>query len=134
MKDKAELVRAWLRKSRSRALAMNASRQAGALDAACFGAQQAVEKCLKAYLIHRGVKVPFTHNLARLVELASRQDGAFAELVSVVEPLTPYAVELRYDEGFWPTAEDAQRAGASAASVMAFVVERLPEGTAEEQG
>jgi len=132
MKENADLVRGWLRKSRSDALAMRASLEAGALDAACFHAQQAVEKCLKAYLIHVGVEFPFTHNLTRLVELASQEDRCFGELAARVEPLTPYAVELRYDEGFWPSQEDARRAANTAESVMDFVIERLPQEMGEE--
>ncbi len=45
---------------------------------------------------------------------------------SVVAPLTPYAVELRYDEEFWPSVEVAQTASASALSVKAFVLSKLP--------
>lgn len=134
MKAKADLVQGWLQKARSDALAMNASRQAGALDAACFHAQQAVEKCLKAYLIHHEVEFPFTHNLARLVELASRKDEAFGSLIDQVEPLTPYAVELRYDDAFWPLEAVARDAAATAESVMDFILARLPdEITAEQQ-
>jgi HEPN domain-containing protein len=58
MKGKAELVRGWLRKAFSDLAALDASLQADALDAACFHAQQAAEKFLKAFLIHNAVDFP----------------------------------------------------------------------------
>jgi HEPN domain-containing protein len=74
---------------------------AQALDTACFHAQQAVEKCLKAFLAHRNVEFPYTHNLAKLIEICAGLDPAFRSLLPAVAPLTPYAVELRYDDSFW---------------------------------
>jgi HEPN domain-containing protein len=50
MKDRAELCAGLLRKARNDGIAMEASLAAGALDSACFHAQQMVEKSLKAYL------------------------------------------------------------------------------------
>lgn len=132
MKDKSDLVRGLLRKSRSDAKVMRASKDVGALDAACFHAQQAVEKALKAYLAHHGISFPYTHNLAKLVELAGQVDERFSGLVSVVEPLTPYAVEARYDEDFWPTRDDVDRALVSADSATDFIIECLPEEIGKE--
>src|SRR5919109_3562814 len=57
----------------------------------CFHAQQAVEKALKAVLIHAAVDFPFTHDLEELLD-------TFTEAGIVVPPdflevgsLTPYA-------------------------------------------
>jgi len=44
MKEKADLTAGWLRKAASDIVSMEASRAAGALDAACFHAQQAAPK------------------------------------------------------------------------------------------
>jgi len=126
MKERTDLVRGWLRKAQSDEVAMNASLDAGALDAACFHAQQSAERNLKAYLIHTGVDFPPTHNLTKLVELCCAKDPGFRSLVSVVESLTPYAVELRYDEEFWPDEAVAREARAAAAAVKEFVLARLP--------
>jgi len=126
MKEKADLTRGWIRKARSDELAMDASLGAGAFDAACFHAQQTAEKYLKAYLIHADVKFPFTHNLAKLVECCAGRDASFRSLTAVVAPLTPYAVELRYDEDFWPSAEVAQEARSLTLAVRDFVVGKLP--------
>ena len=75
MKDAAELCRALLRKARSDRIAMEASLSAQAFDAACFHAQQMVEKCLKAFLAYRHVPFPYTHNLTKLAEKAATVDA-----------------------------------------------------------
>ena len=126
MKNNADLVRGWLKKARSDELALDASVEAGALDAACFHAQQAAEKYLKAFLTHTGIAFPYVHNLSKLVELCTGQDASFQSLLTTVEPLTPYAVELRYDHEFWPSREVAEEAKALAGAVRDFVLKKLP--------
>ena len=126
MKDADELCRGLLRKARSDRVAMEASLSAQALDAACFHAQQMAEKSLKAFLAHQSVAFPYTHNLTKLIELAARIDQTFRSLLPAVSPLTPYAVELRYDDSFWPSQEVAAEARASALAVLSFVLDRLP--------
>ena len=128
MKEKADLARGWLKKARSDEVAMDASLDAGALDAACFHAQQTAEKYLKAFLIHADVEFPFTHNLAKLVELCTEVAPSFRSLISVVEPLTPYAVEMRYDDEFWPSVEVAREARRLARTVKESVLSQLPLG------
>jgi HEPN domain-containing protein len=95
MKERRDLVVGLLRKAASDEVAMDASLAAGASDAACFHAQQAAGKYLKAYLTFVGVEFPFTHNLAKLVELCATKAASFKTLFPVVAPLAPYAVELR---------------------------------------
>lgn len=66
--------------------------------AAGFHAQQAVEKALKALLCASDLDYPRTHDLE---SLASRLVGSpFALPFSPARfrPLTPYAVDFRYDE------------------------------------
>jgi hypothetical protein len=53
-------------------------------------------------------------------------DATFTSLLPVVAPLTPYAVELRYDDSFWPSEDVAEEARSSALAVLRFVLERLP--------
>ncbi len=98
MSGNADLVRGWLLKAQSDLTALKASRRPGALDAACFHGQQAAEKFRKGFLTHHGADFPFTHNLAKLTKLCAKFDPAFLELLPVVEPLTPYAIELRWHE------------------------------------
>ena len=72
MKSKADLVRGWLRKAESDLAGAALSVAAGqALDGACFHAQQAAGKCLKAYLTAYELEFPFVHNLEKLIELCA---------------------------------------------------------------
>ena len=128
MKDADELCRGLLRKARSDRIAMEASLSARSLDAACFHAQQMAEKCLKAYLAHRGAAFPHTHNLAKLIDLCAAIDATFRSLLPSATPLTPYAVELRYDDSFWPSQEAAEEARAGALTLLSHVLNRLPPG------
>jgi HEPN domain-containing protein len=125
MKEKADLTVGWLRKATSDIVSMEASRAAGALDAACFHAQQAAEKYLKAFLTERGLAFPYTHNLAKLISICVEQDASFAELLPDADLLTPYAVEVRYDFEFWPTRPDADRALQATSRVRDFVEGRF---------
>jgi len=132
MKNNADLVKGWLRKARSDELALDASLSAGALDAACFHAQQAAGKYLKAFLPHKGIVFPYVHNLSKLVELCAGPEASFQSLIKTVEPLTPYAVELRYDHEFWPGREEAEEAKALAGAVRDFVMKKLPREVGDE--
>jgi hypothetical protein len=53
-------------------------------------------------------------------------DPAFRKLLPVVAPLTRYAVELRYDEAFWPSESVAEGARSAALTVMELVLDKLP--------
>jgi HEPN domain-containing protein len=127
MKERLDLVRGWLRKGDSDLLAVELALQANAaLDIACYHAQQAAEKWLKAYLIAYNISFPFTHNLARLIILCQKMDAAFTALEPIADLLTPYAVEARYDNDFWPTVETVQEAYDAIQVVRQFVMQRLP--------
>ncbi len=126
MKQRADVVRGWLRKASSDAAAVESLLNGGNFDAACFHAQQAAEKYLKAFLTCHSRHFPFTHNLAELVELCAALDPSFRALGSDLGRLTPYAVELRYDDAFAPSLEVAQQARDSALAARDFVLDRLP--------
>ena len=127
MKSRADLVRGWLRKAASDLDNLRLCLAADqALDTACFHAQQAVEKVLKAYLVAYEVDFPFLHNLEKLVTICAQRDVDFNSLLEAAQELTPYAVELRYDEECWPDHGTALTALQAAERIRAFVVARLP--------
>jgi HEPN domain-containing protein len=127
MKSQVDLVKGWLRKAQSDLMVSSLCLNQGqALDAACFHAQQAAEKCLKAYLSGHNVTFPFTHNLEKLVELCVLNDSSFLSIKSIAQSLTPYAVELRYDDDFWPSQQAARQALDDARLVQQFVLARIP--------
>ncbi len=69
-------------------------------ETACFHAQQAVEKILKAFLVSRGLVVARTHNLVALLDAAVEVEPSVADLKEACSLLTPYAVDLRYPRDF----------------------------------
>jgi len=86
-----------------------------------YHAQQAVEKNLKAYLVLEGVDFPYTHNIARLLELCAERAQWAVELKDA-EELTPYAIGARYpSEQDEVTESDARRAVDIAQRVRAVV-------------
>ncbi|MEK7786863.1 MAG: HEPN domain-containing protein, partial [Chloroflexota bacterium] len=127
MKTKTDLVKGWLLKAESdiaNAQMCLAANQA--LDTACFHAQQAAERYLKAYLIANDIDFPFIHNLEKLLELCATNDESFLSLKFLCQELTPYAVGLRYDNEFWPSTETTQQALDAALAIRSFVTDRLP--------
>ena len=75
-----------------------------------YHAQQCAEKHLKAYLVFCRIDFPYTHNIARLVELCAGK-GEWVEALHGAEELTPFAITARYpgeDEAV--TEEEARHA------------------------
>ena len=127
MKAPADLARGWLLKAASDLRSAKACAQAGSPDTACFHSQQAAEKALKAFLIFKEISFPFTHDLGKLISLCSQNDSAFKPLLPDALSLNPYAVDMRYDAEFWPTAEEVAEELRKAEAINRFVLERLPK-------
>lgn len=76
-----------------------------------YHAQQCVEKHLKAYLVHRMVDFPYTHNISLLLELCVEQQVSWPETIQEAKRLTSYAITARYPgESTEVTKEEADRA------------------------
>ena len=71
----------------------------GRYNLACFVAQQAAEKALKAFLIPRSDDDPWGHSVAELCRDAARVDPTFSELVSKAAPLDKFYIPTRYPNG-----------------------------------
>jgi HEPN domain-containing protein len=80
----------------------------GFYEQLCFHAQQAVEKSIKAVLLHLRIDFPFTHDIHALVDLLPKEIPRTLELVEAVE-LSPYAVLARYPGETEPVVEDEWR-------------------------
>ncbi len=74
----------------------NAGKQTHA--AAGFHAQQAVEKAMKALLCLRDCDFPRTHDLESLLALLASAGTLPPVTATDLRPLTPYAVDFRYDD------------------------------------
>jgi len=68
------------------------------LAAACFHAQQSVEKALKAVLTAHGATFPRTHNLEELGLLVAGIGISLPVPAQQFSFQTPFAVDFRYDE------------------------------------
>ncbi len=123
MKHKGDLAKGWFLKGDSDlATAKYTIGSEGPYDTACFHAQQAVEKYLKAVLAFTGRDIPRTHDLEEIqllcVNFISHPD--FGDLA--LEELSDYAVSVRYDFEFWPDVNTAQEALATAKRVRQIVM------------
>lgn len=85
---------------------------------ACFHAQQAAEKALKALLVASSIPFTKTHDL---VVLAGLQNDAVSEELALVDLLLlhPWAVEARYP-GDLPDASDHEAAEVVATAASIF--------------
>ena len=61
--------------------------------------------------------------------MCARVDPSFMTVKALGQELTPYAVELRYDEEFWPSGETAREALEAATTIRGFVLDGLPAMT-----
>jgi HEPN domain-containing protein len=76
----------------------------------CFHAQQAAEKALKAVLVHHGIRVPRSHDMAYLMSILPESVGVPPTLIELPD-LTKYAVQQLYPgEPFPLTAKHRRRA------------------------
>ena len=101
----------WLRRARSnleRARLGKASE--GILyEDLCFDCQQVVEKSLKGLLVYIAVPFPWTHSIAKLIELIEESKIEVPEDVKDSIILTVYAVNTRYPGKQEPVDEDEYR-------------------------
>lgn len=65
---------------------------------ACFAAQQAAEKALKAYLNAKGVRIFKIHDLVALNQACVKQDSNFAKLEEACNLISPYYLSTRYPD------------------------------------
>jgi HEPN domain-containing protein len=73
--------------------------QHGPLGVIAFHIQQAVEKCLKGYLIGQKWPLRRTHDLELLVQEAIALDIAFSSFLQPCRRITEYYIETRYPLG-----------------------------------
>jgi len=93
-------------------------------ESVCFHAQQAAEKLLKAFLMHKGEEVKKTHNLVLLLEFCSRLDRGFRKFE--LSDLNFYAVQVRYPGDYEnPSVEDSRHCYALASDMRDFVLQKM---------
>lgn len=65
-------------------------------EGAGFHLQQAIEKYLKGYLLHRGWKLEYIHDLVKLLNYAQDYDLSLEEFRALCQQATGYYVVDRY--------------------------------------
>ena len=127
MLDNLDHARVWMLKADSGLLTVNRLLDAhGPFDTACFHAQQAVEKYLKAVLPMVGQAIPLTHNLEEIERHCVANVPGWRSLGVDFAQLTTYAVQARCDFSFWPDRDTAEEARDAATTVRVDVVAILP--------
>ena len=91
-----------------------------------FHAQQAVEKYLKAYLTHKQVDFPKTHDIRKLLKLITPLNPGLSNDLADCDSLTPYGVEIRYPDDFPDVSlEDVKRAVELARKTRQVILDAL---------
>jgi HEPN domain-containing protein len=103
---------------------------------ACFLAQQAAEKALKAYLYARGAEAVWGHSVAELCQDAAAHDPDFEAARTEAAALDQYYIPTRYPNslpGGIPadayTRDDAERALARSETVIELVARKGSGGS-----
>ena len=66
------------------------------INVICYHCQQAAEKCLKGFLVSRGVEFERTHDLLRIIDECIKIEESFSAIVRYCMKLNPYSVITRY--------------------------------------
>jgi len=92
----------------------------------CFDAQQAVEKSLKALLVHYQLPFRYVHDIAELLTLLEQGGIILPEDVRLAAGLSDYAVAARYPGPMEPvTEEEYQEAVVLSVAVLRWVEQSL---------
>ena len=126
MKNQHDYALDLLQKAQNDLFAANTVITTGqALDTVCFHAQQAAEKSLKALLAAEDIPFPKRHDIGELVTLLESRFPTIGEMRSGLISLTPYAVEMRYDNSMTPDHDEAADAISIAERVFSFATDYI---------
>ena len=88
--------REWLNRARSNLARARHKVPGSYLEDACFEAQQAAEKAIKAVMVLRGINFPYVHELAKLMDILESHGAEIPGAVRRADSLTQYATAARY--------------------------------------
>ena len=132
MKDPRREAGRWIEQARMDLEAVRTIAGQGLWWIACFQAQQAAEKAVKAFLYSSGERMVLGHSVAELVGRAASEDSSFGDLKPAGVQLDRFYIPTRYPNGLPGgipaesySEADAQSALQLAERVMAFVGKKL---------
>ena len=88
--------REWLNRARSNLVLAQSAGAEVFLEDLCFHAQQAAEKAIKALLLKRQGRFPYTHDVGALLRLVRDARVAVPDDIQEAQVPTAYAVATRY--------------------------------------
>ena len=137
MKPGREAARRWLRQAEHDLAIARGHRERGDFSDACFMAEQAAQKALKAFLIGRGHRSVAIHSVAQLAERCAQIDPAFTAHITAGRVLDQYYIPTRYPDALAPpavpfesyTQEQGITAVGGAQAIIALVAQTLRPAT-----
>jgi HEPN domain-containing protein len=134
MKDPRGEAERWLKQAEYDLRAAEHNADGEYYSVACFNAQQAAEKSLKAFLFAQGERVVLGHSVAELCRRCGEYEKSFADLAGLASKLDRFYIPTRYPNalpGGVPAEvydeEDATGAIALASKVLAMVSKSLED-------
>ncbi|MBI4362763.1 MAG: HEPN domain-containing protein [Euryarchaeota archaeon] len=133
MKRGSEEAIRWLRQARHDLEVATKHLEDRFYSDACFMAEQASQKALKAYLTARGQRFILHHSVARLASEARRRDPAFKPAEAWGKLLDQYYIPTRYPDVLAPpaapfeayTQKQAREAVGFARKIVALAMEKM---------
>ncbi|MGB9775271.1 MAG: HEPN domain-containing protein [Anaerolineae bacterium] len=132
MKDPRAEAERWFKQATQDFQVARLAAREGFHFAACFHAQQAAEKALKACRYAQGTRVVLGHSVLRLAEECAVSDSRFAELARTAGRLDLFYIPTRYPNGLPDatpaevyTEDESQLALQLAERVLSLVAEAL---------
>jgi HEPN domain-containing protein len=101
----------------------------GPLDTAIYHCQQAAEKAVKGFLAFHDHRLERSHDVERLVDLATAYEANFKHYEEAAITLTPYATAYRYpgeSTSLEPSRAEFEEALKLASELVAFTGSLLP--------
>jgi HEPN domain-containing protein len=96
MKDPKSEAERWLKQAEYDLRAAEHNAGGEFYSVACFNAQQAAEKALKAFLFAQGERVVVGHSVGELCRRCGEYKGSFADLARLVGKLDRFYIPTRY--------------------------------------
>ena len=120
-------IQVWLEKAKEDLRWADYNQKGGFWAQACFACQQAVEKMLKTYLIHKDHKLYRLHKLGLLLRQCAKHDKEFSRWKIAAETISKYYIDTRYPDFVSHNFSQKQAADAlkRAKEIVAFTQSRL---------
>jgi HEPN domain-containing protein len=133
MKPSRETGLRWLRQAEHDLSIAQNHQGRGDYSDACFMAEQASQKALKAFLVAQGRRSVPIHSVAQLAESCSQIDADFTLYIAPGRILDQYYIPTRYPDALAPpavpfesyTEEQGKKAVAAAKAIFSLVARKL---------